>query len=227
MSLKPTPQKLDRRTTADAVADEIRRRIVSGELKDGEPLRQDVLANALGVSRIPVREALGRLQSEGLVASFPHRGAVVTALSRDDIAELFDLRALLEPELIRVAVPRLTPADLNAARAILEDYDRGLDTVDVHAWGEFNTRFHMSLYAAASRRKTLEMVRSLLVNTDRYIRLVLVLTGDVAKAKEDHGGLLELCAAGHADAAADLTRGHVLNAKHDLIAYLDRQETPA
>src|SRR3546814_14350678 len=81
--------------------------ILSGELPDGTPLRQDALAENKSTSRIPVREALSRLESEGLVASFPHRGYVVTGLSRAEIEELFDLRSLLEPELIRFALPRL------------------------------------------------------------------------------------------------------------------------
>src|SRR3546814_9117074 len=86
---------------------------LSGERPDGTPLRQDALAENMSTSRIPVREALSRLESEGLVASFPHRGYVVTGLSRAEIEELFDLRSLLEPELIRFAIPRLEARDLD------------------------------------------------------------------------------------------------------------------
>src|SRR5688572_3432450 len=101
MKVEPTPpaRRLVTVTVADAATRELRQRIMSGELADGTPLRQDALAAELGVSRIPIREALSRLESEGLVASYPHRGYVVTALSSEEISELFDLRSLLEPEL--------------------------------------------------------------------------------------------------------------------------------
>lgn len=220
----PRPRKVERRTIADATTDELRRRIISGELTDGEPLRQDMLAEEMGVSRIPVREALARLESEGLVASVPHKGAVVTALSRNEILELFELRAMLEPELLRRAIPRMTPAHLDEAAHVLAEYERAFDNGDVHAWGEVNTRYHLALYAASDRKKSIEIVRSLLVNTDRYTRLVLVLTDAIEQARDDHGRLLELCRRGAVEEAVELTRAHIENNSADLIRFLDQQE---
>ena len=223
--LRSTPvfQKQVRVTVADATTDQLRRLIISGELADGTPLRQEALAEELGVSRIPVREALSRLEGEGLAANFPHRGYVVTALSRDEIAELFDLRALIEPNLIALAIPNMTPDDLEQAKTVLSSYNADIDSADVPSWGEHNTRFHMALYAPAQRRKTLEIVRSLLVNTDRYTRLVLTLGTGVEQAKEDHGGLLEFCRKKSINQAAALTLDHIQRARADLVGLLDRQ----
>lgn len=197
--------------------------IISGELADGTPLRQDALAADFGVSRIPIREALSRLEGEGLVASFPHRGYVVTALSRDEIIELFELRALLEPELVRAAIPKMTRQNLSDAEAILQSYNAGIDQANIHSWGEYNTRFHMALYSASEKGRTLEIVRGLLVNTDRYTRLVLTLGTGVEQAKEDHGGLLDLCRRGAINQAVALTRDHIQRARADLLNLLDQQ----
>lgn len=219
---RPMARKRVKMTIADATTEELRGMIISGELPDGTPLRQEALAEELGVSRIPVREALARLEAEGLAASSPHKGYVVTALSRDEILELFELRSLLEPELIRAAIPRMTKADLDQAEAVLFSYNADIDSSDVPNWGEHNTRYHMALYTPSGRRKTLEIVRGLLVNTDRYTRTVLTLGTGVDQAKEDHGGLLDLCKKRSVNQAAALVRDHIQRARADLLDLLDR-----
>lgn len=209
---------------ADAVADRIRHLILSGELADGYPLRQDALAEQMGTSRIPVREALSRLESEGLVANYPHRGYIVTGLSRNDIEELFDLRGMLEPELIRYAIPRVTQSDLDNARAILREYDAALVTADVDSWGDLNRRFHLALYVPSGRTKTLDIVKGLLVNADRYTRLVLTIGDGINRAQEDHNGLFELWSNGSINQAVALTRDHIQRTGSDLLRMLDHRE---
>lgn len=219
-ALKRAPHAVHRMKVADAVTDKLRHLILSGGLADGSPLRQDALAEQMGTSRIPVREALSRLESEGLVQSYPHRGYVVTGLSRDDIQELFDLRGMLEPELIQYAIPRLTDDDIARAVAILKAYDAALDTDEVDNWGDLNRRFHLALYAPSGRTKTLDIVRGLLVNADRYTRLVLTIGDGVRKAQEDHNGILELCRKGLVNQAVALTRDHIQRTGSDLMRML-------
>lgn len=207
----------------EAAADELRRRILAGEFPEGHALRQDALADELGVSRIPIREAFRQLAAEGLVVIHPHRGAVVSLLSPDEIAELFDLRALLEPDLIRRAVPRQTGVDWAEAERVLADYAGAIERHDVNAWGELNTEYHLALYRPAGRPQTLAVVRMLLANTDRYTRLQLALAGGTTRAKIEHAELLRLCRAGAADDAARLARRHVLGVKRDLLRLLREQ----
>ncbi|SEH13855.1 transcriptional regulator, GntR family [Sphingopyxis sp. YR583] len=221
---KRQPKIVSRVKIADAVTDEIRQLILSGEIADGSPLRQDALAEQMGTSRIPVREALSRLESEGLVASFPHKGYVVTGLSRSDIEELFDLRTMLEPDLIRHAIANMTEDDLAIATSILAEYDAALLTGDVDTWGDLNRRFHMALYAPSGRSKTLDIVRGLLVNADRYTRLVLTVGYGIDKAQEDHGGLLDLCRRGLVNQAVALTRDHIERTGADLLEMLDARD---
>lgn len=213
----PGSRRLQRHTVVESAAAELRRRILSGEFREGEALRQDALAAEFGVSRIPVREAFRQLAAEGLVTIHPHRGAVVSALSPDEIAELFDLRALLEPELIRRAAPRRTEADLREAERVLLAYSAAIAAGDLNAWGELNTEYHLALYRPAGRPQTLSIVRALLANTDRFTRLQLALAGGTERAEREHAELLALCRAGRARDAAALTRRHVLDVKRDLL----------
>lgn len=223
----PTRSKLPqfRQTVTGAAVAELRRRILSGSVAAGEALRQDALAKEFGISRIPIREAFHQLAAEGLVTLHPHRGAVVTALSALDIAELFDLRAMLEPDLIRRAVPRLAESDFARAETILAEYTAAIARGDLEAYGELNREYHLSLYRASGRNQTLELVRMLLANTDRYTRVQLAMSdGATTRAKREHAALLELCRAGDAEGAARLTLDHVLAVRHDLLQLLQPDE---
>lgn len=211
-------QALARVTVADAVTGRLRAMILSGEIPQGAALRQDALAEELGTSRIPVREALSRLEGEGLAASFPHRGYVVAPLSREEIVELYDLRGLLEPELIRLAIPNMTPDKLDAASRVMASFDSAIERKDIQTWGEMNLLYHMALYQPAGRTRTLEIVRGLLVNTHRYTRVLLQDFGPaLAQAEEDHHGILELCRKGLVNQAVALTRDHIQRNKEELL----------
>ena len=210
-------------TVVDAVTEQLRRLILSGAVKDGSPLRQDALAEEMGTSRIPVREALSRLESEGLVASFPHRGYVVTGLSRSEIQELFDLRVMLEPELIRVAIPKLTEAVFAEARTLVRKFDDAIGSEDMHSWGELNRRFHMVLYAPSDRTRTLEIVRGLLINSERYTQVLLTLGKSFSRALEEHEALLEFCRKRQINQAVALTRDHIQVNGDELLMLLDKR----
>lgn len=217
---------LGHRTMAVAAADELRRRILEGEFPGGYQLRQDALANDLGVSRIPIREALVQLESEGLVKIVAHRGAVVSELSVDEIEELFALRALLEPRLLRLSVPHLTPEDFAALDRILAEYGAEMDSRDASRWGELNSALHMRLYERANQPRTSGIVASLLQGTDRYTRMQLSFTDGRPRAQEDHAKLVALCRAGRIDEAADVLAAHIEDAGAALIGYI-RQRQPA
>lgn len=213
-----------RQTVTSAAVTELRRRIISGSVAAGEALRQDALAREFGISRIPIREAFHQLAAEGLVTLHPHRGAVVTTLSAADIAELFDLRAMLEPDLIRRAVPRLQASDFIEAGRILAHYETAIRDGDVDAWGELNTEFHLALYRAADRNQTLDLVRVLLAKSDRCTRVQLAMSdGATTRARHEHETLLAHCRTGDADGAAKLTLDHVLAVRHDLLDLLEAQ----
>ena len=126
ISQRPAGGPIERFTLAGATLQAIRERILSGAYAEGDPLRQDAIAAELGVSRIPVREALRQLEAEGLVTFSPHRGAVVSTLSLEEIEELFELRADIECELLRRAMPNTGDEQLTRANDLLDEFDAAL-----------------------------------------------------------------------------------------------------
>ena len=214
---------LKRKTVAEAAAEELRMRILSGALQEGAQLRQEILAAELGVSRIPLREALRLLEGEGLVTIVPHRGAVVSVLSPDEIGELFDLRLLIEPDLIRHAVPHMGPDDLREAEFTLAGYKAALEQRDVGAWGRLNTRFHLALYRPAGRPRSVALAQTLLDQTDRYTRMQLLLTEGQLRAQQEHEGLLTACRRGEVEQAGSLLALHIRDAGRSLIEFMRKQ----
>ena len=217
-------QPLVRRTVAGAVVEALRERILDGGYPAGTQLRQEMLAAELGVSRIPVREALRQLEAEGLVAFAPHKGAVVSGFSLEEIDELFELRAMLEADLLRRAVPRLTRDQLDGAAAILDRFDAALTAGDVSAWGELNWRFHSTLYEAAGRPVTLGTVERLHRHAERYMRMQLALTHGESRATAEHREMLARCRRADARGAGSLLSAHIRDAGRALVEFLRTRE---
>lgn len=211
---------LERPTLANMTLVAIRERILSGSHPEGEPLRQDAIADELGVSRIPVREALRQLEAEGLVSFHPHRGAVVSSLSLDEIEEVFSLRAVVESGLLRASIPVLTDEDLARAKEVLVRYDHALRAHDVVAYGELNWQFHSTLYAPAERPITMGIVQRLHQQADRYLRMQLALTHGENRASQEHLAILHAARAHDVNEATVLLRKHILGAGRLLVRFL-------
>jgi DNA-binding GntR family transcriptional regulator len=209
---KASNNGIPRLSLASAVADKLRGMIIHGDVQEGEQLRQDAIAADFQVSRIPVREALRQLEAEGLIKIVAHRGAVVSALSADEIEELFDIRALLECAVLKVSIPNLTEADFEKAESILETYEKALWMKEVGTWGRLNWQFHSMLYSRANRPHFMSIIKMLNNNGDRYTRLQLYLTQAFERAKQEHRALLELCRKREAAGASDLLEKHIHNA---------------
>lgn len=215
------PSALGHSTRAEAATEELRRRILSGELVEGFQLKQDLLAAEFGISRIPVREALVQLESEGLVKIVPHKGAIVSELSTAEIGELFTLRALIEPHLLRRSVPRLTREDFERLDKILAEFGAELRARQPKRWGELNTELHEILLHRADRPKTLAIVASLLRQTDRYARVQLSINAEsMERAQSEHEALVDLCRKGDAKQAGSLLKRHIEHAGDSLIEFI-------
>lgn len=217
---KPVRKSLEHRTMAAAVAGELRQRIIDGLIPAGFQLRQDALATEFGVSRIPVREALMQLEADGLVKIHPHRGATVVSLSPTEILELFELRALLEPRLLRASAPHLSQADYGLLHDILREYSAELRASHVVRWGELNTGLHMLLYSHAGQPRTQAIVANLLQECDRHTRIQLSVSGNRERAEVEHAEIVRLCEAGDIEAACALLQAHIENVSQSLIEQL-------
>jgi len=221
MSSNAKVSRIQRQSLASAVANELRERILRGQLRAGEQLRQHAIAAELDVSRIPVREALRQLEAEGLVTIVHDYGAVVTELSGEEIIEMFEIRMLLESYLLRHSIPALTEDQLHHAETVLDAYEQALnEDSDVASWGELNWEFHATLYAAANRPKFLSMAQNIHHNADRYVRLHLLLVHDITQAKNEHRQILRLCKLRKVDEACALLEHHILSSGRQLANYL-------
>jgi DNA-binding GntR family transcriptional regulator len=212
-----------RQTLTGMTLEAMRERILRGEYPEGEPLRQDAIAVELGVSRIPVREALRQLEAEGLVTFNPHRGAVVSTMSLPEIAELFELRADIESDLIRRAVPHIRSEDHARAKEILHAYELALRAGEVAKWGDLNWQFHSTLYAPAGRNFTMGVVGRLHQQSDRYLRMQLALTHGESRAKDEHRAIAAAMKRADARLASKLMRDHILGAGRTLLSFLEKQ----
>lgn len=209
-----------RNTAVDLAVEAIRERILAGEYPEGTPLRQDVIAAAVGVSPIPVREALRQLDAEGLVTYIPHRGAVVSSLSLEEIWEACEVRALLEGDLIRRAVPRFTAEIIERADAILETFEAAFEAGDVAEWGALNWRFHSTLLWPANRPLTMRMLLNLHNQSDRYTRMQLALTHGESRAAEEHRAIAAAARERDVEGIYRLLTEHIICSGTSLIEWL-------
>jgi DNA-binding GntR family transcriptional regulator len=195
-----------RRLISDQIADVLREEILNGDRPPGSALRQGHIAAMFESSQGPVREALARLEAENLVQSMPNRGSVVAPLDRDEILEIGELRALLEPELVRIAAESGDRVDRAAGEAALRDMTAAKTSQDLML---ANARFHDVLFAPSDRPVTVVVVRALRSRFERALRLMWSSSGNRSTSKAEHSELLELVANGQSEQASDLARRHV------------------
>lgn len=213
------------KTRTQLVVETLREKILNGEIKAGQPLRQAALADELNVSRIPVREALLQLEAEGLVAFEPHKGATATELNVDQVDELFELRAMLESELLAASLPHISDEKLQEATDILEKLDRALGKENAaNTWSELNSAYHNCLYSGAERPQTQDLVDTLNKNADRYIRMHLLWAGGISKAESEHNELLSHCKARDVEKASALLKQHILGSRDEIKEFLNQRE---
>jgi DNA-binding GntR family transcriptional regulator len=210
-------RKIVRTTTVELVTTAIRQRILSGDLAPGEVLRQEALADELGVSRVPVREAITRLVGEGLLTKVPHKGAYVAELSIEEVQETFEIRLRLEPWLFSQAIPHISDAEIAQAERLVGE----MDHAESGMWGQLNWRLHETLYLPAQRDITLQMLRVLHDRSDRYFRFQVVQVPIREQSHDEHMNLVEACRKRDAKLGAKLLEQHVKTAAQQIISVVE------
>ena len=238
-------------TMADAIANALRRAVVEGALQDGTVLRQADLATRFGVSRVPIREALLKLQAEGLVEAQPRRGSVVVSLNADDFEEILEMRATLEPLALKLATPKMTPEDIRTAGAILDDAERSMHrpvagTRDGKLefetrWGDLNWAFHRALYAPTRKPRLLNTIENLHLLFARHLRMRVEIiapalfpsanadtvardTTEWARVLKEHRDILAASEQGDAGLACSVLARHITQHGSELVRRLRRSK---
>ncbi|PLY61265.1 GntR family transcriptional regulator [Herbaspirillum sp. BH-1] len=177
------------KTIEQQVLSQLRNDILRGNYRPGDKLRQDDVARRFEVSTTPVREAFRGLRSEGLVTIDANKGVVVKGLSVQDVAEIYELRIVLEPLLARKSVASIRPDALEAATALHEQMCRADDP---HAWAALNCDFHDHLMRSEQGSRLYEMVRNLLLVAAPYVSLSIYLLPQIQLTdNEEHAQILQ------------------------------------
>ena len=183
-------------TTVQHALERLRAAIVSGELAPGARIRQEQLAERLGISIAPVREALRALEQEGQVSYLPRRGYSVAVLDAEDLREIYGLRRLLESEAARVALPRLDADAVARIEAAAADCANAIAAGDIAASLAANRRFHLSLLDSGSQPNTLRIIRQLWDSTEAYRGLYYAVGEEARHALDAHDRILAAVHAG-------------------------------
>lgn len=208
-------------TASDVILKYIRDSIADGSLDEGEPIRQDDVARIFNVSKIPVREALKRLEAEGFVEFQRNKGAIVKSVSEPEIAQIFEVRAILETAAIRLSVPHMNERTFMEAQAYCDGF---WNETDASQWSQWNWKFHSRLYEDAGRPFMINTIRAINERLDRYLRVQLTLSNGREIAHKEHRELLDACRKGDAEDAARLIYKHIMDACQALLRNLPNKD---
>ncbi len=205
--------------SAEQVAYEyLRDGILTGWLPSGTPLRQEDIAARLGLSRIPIRDALRLLAARGLVTFEANRRAVVTLLQESDLSELFEMRAVLEGLAARHAVGHLTEQDLDRLAWLANRMDETEATGDL--WMPSHDEFHELLCDRSGMPRLAGEIKRLRQRVEPYVRILIMVHGAAELKLSRHDSLLGVLRSGDPNQAEQALRGHVMQATREIRASL-------
>ncbi|WP_323959497.1 FCD domain-containing protein [Arthrobacter sp. JZ12] len=208
--------------TAQAFAlAELRRMIIAGEVEPGQPLRQDALAERLGVSRVPLREAFKILEGEGQIVYEPHRGFKVARLSLEDLLEVYRIRKLLETEAASAAVERADSSVLQAMKDAAREVEDASAAADILPMTEANRRFHFVLLSASGMPRLEKLIQVLWDATDTYRFVYYGTPTNRERVEAEHNLIIDAFAARDAERLVKHLDEHRDHAVDALRAFLD------
>ncbi|HUF34241.1 MAG TPA: GntR family transcriptional regulator [Acidimicrobiales bacterium] len=213
----PTPslEPLDRRSTADVIAETIRGHIMDGSFEPGRQLTEVELAGQLEVSRGPVREAFQRLVQEGLLAAVPHRGVFVATIEADEVADVYLARSVVEREAARLVARRRDPQALATLAGLVADMAASSAADDWAAVSEVDLAFHEALVEVSGSPRLARMYRTLLAETRLCLRGLRRVHPDSAEVVDEHRGLVDALTDGDEDRAVACVTRHLTRAVAD------------
>ena len=204
-------------SASEVITKHLRDAIVSGNFAEDEPVRQDDIAKLFNVSKIPVREALKRLEAEGLVVFQRNKGAVVTRISEPELAQMFEVRILLEDKVLRLAIPNMTEETFARAERICEEF---IGEDNIGRWAELNWELHACLYEPAQRPFLVNLIRSIHDKLERYLRMQMSLSEGKDRADREHREIIAACRSQDVERAVTLLDQHIIGVCRSLFEHL-------
>ena len=211
-------EKHDLRPIRDIVFEKIRRAIFSGELKKEDRLVESTIAENLGVSRTPVREALRQLESEGLVENLPRRGAVVVGIALEDAVEIYDIREALEGLMARKTCENIEEESIQELREILKNMEASIDGEDYKSYLALHERYNDILLTNSKNKRLITMLRNIHEYLSSLRSITLYTKDRRAVAYYEHVEIVDALERRNGDLVEILAKNHVSKAKK---AFLD------
>ena len=206
----------------DVVFNTLREAILKGELEPGERLMEIALANRLGVSRTPIREAIRKLELEGLVVMIPRRGAQVASITKKDLQDVLEVRSSLEVLATELACERIRPEQLAQLRGALQRFEQVLGSSDVSVIAGADVDFHDVIFMATGNARLVQILNNLREQMYRYRMEYLKDFSSHARLLEEHRQLVEAIAAGDREGAAAIIKAHIDNQEISVIRSLSK-----
>lgn len=224
-SSKLSPIQLDNyRPLREIVFNVLRQAIIDGTLEPGERLMEVQLAEALGVSRTPVREALRQLELEGFIVMVPRKGAYVADLSTKDVADVLEIRGALEALAASLAAERIEEEELELLERLLVESKEAAKAKDLELMIKIDTRFHDILYQASRNKRLVQILSNLSEQIQRYRTTSLAYPGRLIHTLKEHRLLVDALAERNADLASELAREHIENVENVILEILAKEK---
>ena len=195
----------------DVVFNTLRKAILRGELKPGERLMEIQLANKLGVSRTPIREAIRKLELEGLVLMIPRKGAEVAQITEKNMQDVLEVRKALEELSVQLACERITPEQVEEMKMAAEDFRKVLKSGDVTKNAEADVKFHDIIFAATNNQRLITLLNNLREQMYRFRVEYLKQKECYPQLLEEHDKLIALISGGEVEEACELMGCHIDN----------------
>lgn len=193
--------------------------IVDGQIEPGTQLRPDTIAEQLEISATPVREALHRLEGDGLLVKLPYQGWFVREFTEQEVRELYEMRAAMECFGVKLACQRMTPQELGWLRGHQAVGQRALDQDDIDAYRVYNRDLHACIIKAARNAYLSSMMGQLSLQSQMLMGRTIRLVGRPSRAIEEHHELIDLIAGRQEGPAEQLMERHILSALEDIVRY--------
>ena len=209
------------RSIGDAVYDALRTAIITGDLPPGQRLIEHQLSLQMRTSRIPVREAIKKLEKDGLLEKLPKRGFVVKSMTKAEIEETFGIRAVLESYAAYLATERVTDVLIKRLEASIQAYKDALARNDVEEMTAANAQFHETIYKASGSQKLHALINNFRDYISRYRKTLLVTREFARISLEDHVQMLSAMKEGDKERVEQLVRRHILRGKGIVIREME------
>jgi DNA-binding GntR family transcriptional regulator len=207
----------ERKSLGEDVYDHLKQAIIDQDIEPGARLVENRIAQMLGISRTPLREALHKLEREDWIEKMPSGGFKVMTLSREDIEETFGIRAVLEAYAARLAAEKHRPSDLIPLEKVMKQFQNCLEKKQTGPLPKINTEFHDLLYAMSDSPRLIKMINQLRAPISRYRQIILKQEAYAAASCQDHADMLTAMNQRDADRVEALVRSHILKGKQAVI----------